>query len=65
MYYDWFFQNLEKGWSFLLCQFVFVFIPVLYTVGLQGVPTQMVIFHFALEGRNMQASLGLKMIWES
>jgi hypothetical protein len=28
------FQNLEKGWSFLLCQFVFVFIPVLYTVGL-------------------------------
>ena len=32
---------------------------------LQGVPTQTVIFHFALAGRNMQASFGLKVIWES
>ena len=31
----------------------------------QGVPTQTVIFHFALVGRNMQASFGLKVIWES
>ena len=31
----------------------------------QGVPTQTVIFHFALAGRNMQASFGLKVIWES
>jgi hypothetical protein len=33
--------------------------------GIQGVPTQTVIFHFALAGRNMQASFGLKVIWES
>ena len=32
---------------------------------IQGVPTQTVIFHFALAGRNMQASFGLKVIWES
>ena len=32
---------------------------------LQGVPTQKVIFHFALAGRNMQASFGLKMILEA
>ena len=30
----------------------------------QGVPTQTFIFHFALAGRNMQASIGLKVIWE-
>ena len=32
---------------------------------LQGVPTQTFIFHFALAGRNMQASFGLKVIWDS
>ena len=30
----------------------------------QGVLTQTVIFHFALAGRNMQDSFGLKVIWE-
>ena len=32
---------------------------------LQGVPTQTFILHFPLAGRNMQASFGLKVIWES
>ena len=32
---------------------------------LQGVSTQTFIFHFALAGRNMQVSCGLKVIWES
>jgi hypothetical protein len=32
---------------------------------LQGVPTQTVIFHFALAGRNLQARFGLKVIRES
>ena len=32
---------------------------------LLGVPTQTFIFHFTLAGRNMQASFGLKVIWES
>ena len=27
-YYDWLFQNLEKGWSFLLCQFVFIAVKI-------------------------------------
>ena len=31
----------------------------------QGVSTQTFIFHFALAGRNMQVSCGLKVIWES
>ena len=31
----------------------------------QGVPTQTCILHFALVGRNMQASFGLKGVWES
>ena len=31
----------------------------------QGVSTQTFIFHFALAGRNMQASFGLKVVWES
>ena len=34
-------------------------------IQIQGVPTQTVTFHFALAGRNMQASFGLKVIWES
>ena len=34
-------------------------------ISLLGVPTQTFIFHFALVGRNMQASFGLKVIWES
>ena len=32
---------------------------------LQGVPTQTVILHFALAGKNMQGSFGLKVVWES
>ena len=36
-----------------------------YIVFIQGVPTQTFILHFALAGRNMQASFGLKVIWES
>ena len=32
---------------------------------LQGVPTQTCILHFALAGRNMQATFGLKVVWES
>ena len=40
-------------------------IVCMYVWYVQGVPTQMVIFHFALAGRNMQASFGLKVIWES
>ena len=35
-----------------------------WTMEIQGVPRQTVILHFALAGRNMQASLGLKVIWE-
>ena len=35
-----------------------------YLPDLQGVPTQTVTFHFALAGRNMQGSFGLKVIWE-
>ena len=35
------------------------------SVHLQGVPTQTVIFHFALAGKNMQFSCGLQVIWES
>ena len=35
------------------------------TLTLQGVPTQTFIFHFALAGRNMQASFSLKVILES
>ena len=31
---------------------------------IQGVSTQTCILHFALEGRNMQASFGLKVVWE-
>ena len=41
------------------------YVFVNYGSHIQGVPTQTVIFHFALAGRNMQASLGLKVIWES
>ena len=33
--------------------------------GIQGVSTQTCILHFALMGRNMQASFGLKVFWES
>jgi hypothetical protein len=31
---------------------------------LQGVPTQTCTLHFALADRNMQASFGLKVVWE-
>ena len=41
------------------------YVFVNYGSHIQGVPTQTVIFHFALAGRNMQASFGLKVIWES
>ena len=34
-------------------------------VGIQGVSTQTCILHFALAGRNLQASFGLKVVWES
>ena len=37
---------------------------ILTIMHLQGVPTQTFIFHFALVGGNMQASFGLKVIWE-
>ena len=42
--------TVDKKWTFL--------------DHLQGVPTQTVTFHFALAGRNMQGSFGLKVIWE-
>ena len=32
---------------------------------IQGVSWQTFIFHFAMAGRNMKASFGLKAIWES
>ena len=32
---------------------------------IQGVSTKTCILHFALAGRNMQASFGLKVVWES
>ena len=35
------------------------------SIMLQGVSTQTFIFHFALTGRNIQVSCGLKVIWES
>ena len=39
--------------------------PVRKESNVQGVPTQTFIFHFALAGSNIQASFGLKVIWES
>ena len=40
--------------------------PMNFAMGtLQGVSTQTCILHFALMGRNMQASFGLKVFWES
>ena len=54
-------KDLEKGQNqnFYNCNLFGMKRPKI-----QGVPRQTVIIHFALAGRNMQASLGLKVIWE-
>ena len=46
-------------------QFSVIFLFWVLIVLLQGVPTQTCILHFALAGRNMQASFDLKVVWES
>ena len=60
-------EDLEKcDGDYFPCEFCGDPYPVEFImrhqVSIQGVSTQTFIFHFALAGRNMQASLGWKVI---
>ena len=55
-------EVLSKVLSEVLSEVLCLQLSEVFVKCLQGVPTQTVIFYFALAGRNMQVSFGLQVI---